>query len=118
MRWAPNHLTLRHDQSADFRRIGKDDIGAVAYHAGCDQGRSALLGTVAAAVGLEPEVSLPKHMRLAVGRRHPITVAAVADRLNAIIGIELLEIGNCRATHHAHLAAALRARAGVSGLGR
>ena len=68
VRWAPNHLTLGHDQSADFRWRGKDHIGAVAHHAGCDQGGGALLGTVAAAVGLEPEVSLPKDVRLAVGR--------------------------------------------------
>src|SRR5712671_181293 len=92
---------LRHDQSADFRRIGKNNIGSVAHHAGCDQGGGTLLWTVVAAVGLEPEVSLPKDMRLAVGRGHAITVAAVADRLNAIIGVELLEIGNCRAAHHA-----------------
>src|ERR1700694_1414702 len=85
--WPAIDSTLRFNQSADFRRIGKDHVGAVAHHAGCDQGGGALLGTVAASVGLAPEVSLPKHVRLAVGRGDTITVTAVADRLNAIIGI-------------------------------
>src|SRR5258708_11710042 len=92
-RFAVAASTLRLDQSADLLRCGEDDVGAVAHHPGADERWRSLLGTVAAAVGLEPKIALPKSVRLAVGSGHAIRVVAIADGLDTILGIEHLEIG-------------------------
>src|SRR5712671_3820965 len=85
--------TLRLDESADLLGRGEDDVGAVAHHPGAYECRRSLLGTVAAAVGLEPKIALPKSVLLPVGGGHAIRVAAIADGLNTILGVERLEIG-------------------------
>src|SRR5260221_3639091 len=83
--------TIRLDQSADLLGRGEDDVGAVAHHPGADERWRSLLGTVPAAVGLEPKIALPKSVHLPVGGGHAIRIAAIADGLNTILGTERLK---------------------------
>src|SRR5260370_41104911 len=93
--------TLRLDEPADLLRSGEDRVGAVAQHPGANQRRPSLLRTVLAGIGLEPKISFPDRLQLAVGCGYPIGVAAIADDLNAILRIEVPEIMIAAAADHA-----------------
>src|SRR5215475_9809396 len=110
-----NSLSARvRNEAADLLRPGEDHVGAVSHHTGCHQRRRALLRTIVADVGLEAQVALPEIAHLPVRGGDLIAVAAMIDRLHAVLRIELFEIRHGAAAHHhaARLAAALR------GLGR
>src|SRR6266446_1965266 len=102
-RFAVVASTLRLDQSADLLGRGEDDVGAVAHHPGADERWRSLLGTVPAAVGLEPKIALPKSVHLPISGGHAIGIAAIADGLNTILGTERLKYRIAAA----HLAALL-----------
>src|SRR6266566_375628 len=92
-------------EMVDLLGTGENHVGTVAHHAGIHQRGRPLRGTLLAGIGLEPEVPFPEIARLSVSRRHPIRIATIADSLHAILGIELLEIRNGCAAHHAAHAA-------------
>src|SRR5258708_20275493 len=111
-RWATSYgSTLMRDEPADLIRRCEDHIGAVAHHTGAHEGRRALLRAVVADIGLEAQIALPEIACLAVRGGDLIGIPAMIDRLDPILGIELLELRHPAATHRhpAHLPAPLRA---------
>src|SRR5262249_23841198 len=107
------------NEPADLLWSSENHVGAVAHHAGSNEGRRALLRAVIADIGLEAQVALPEIANLAVGGPNLVSVGAVIDRLHPILGIKLLEMGHPAAAHHhaAHLIAALRDPGRVAGPG-
>ena len=63
----PTSTPMR-DEDADLVGRCEDHVGAVAHHARLDDGGRAFLRAVAADIGFEPQVPLPKIADLSVGR--------------------------------------------------
>src|SRR6266850_8406502 len=80
------------DRLADLFWRSKDDRPAIALHAGPERHRLAGSGTVAARIGLEPQVEFPHLLALAVGGLDRVGVAAVFDRAHLGSGGRLLQV--------------------------
>src|SRR4029450_9516065 len=98
--------TLRLDEGADLRGIGEDHGGAIAHHAGTQQGGLPLRWAVGAGVGLEAQVALPELSGRAASRRHAVGVAAVADGGDLLVRRHLLQRWHLAGHHAAHHAVA------------
>src|SRR6516162_4793789 len=81
------------DEAADFLRLGENHIRAVSHHTGSHEGRRALLRTIVADIGLEAQVAFPEIAHLPVCGGDLIGVAAMIDRLDAVLRIELFRFG-------------------------
>src|SRR5215831_9917477 len=114
----PNSLSAcGRNEAADLLRSGEDHVGPVSHHTGSHQRRRALLRAIVADIGLEAQVAFPEDAHLPVRGGDLIGVAAMIDRLHAILRIELFQIRHGAAAHHhaAHLAATSRGLGGMAG---
>src|SRR5437868_15389508 len=102
--------TPMRNEAADLLRPGEDHFGAVSHHTGSHEGRRALLRTIVADIGLEAQVAFPEIAHLPIRGCDLIGVAAMIDRLHAVLRIELFQILHPAAAHHhaAYLAAVFR----------
>src|SRR5262249_6706179 len=115
----PNSLSARvRNEAADLLRPRENHVGSIAHHTGSHEGRRALLRTIAADIGLEAQVAFPEIAHLPVRGGDLIGVAAMIDRLHALLRIELFQLRHPAAAHHhaAHLAAVLRGLGRMAGL--
>src|SRR6516225_5160113 len=87
------------DEGADLLGRGEEHRGAVALHSRRHQGRLARERSGTAGIRFETEVCLPEIGGFPIHRRHVVSVAAVADRLDLAIDPQLPEIlkprGDC-----------------------
>ena len=91
------------NETADFLGTREDHVGAIAHHSGRQDRRHTFLRTVVTYIGLEAQIALPEIPRLPIGGGNLIGVAAMVDRADPILGVELLEIGHLAAAHHSAL---------------
>jgi hypothetical protein len=70
-------LAFAGDRRADFVGRGKNQVRAIAHHAGADQGWRMLLRAIAARICFQAQITLPELMRISVRGRDDVGVLTI-----------------------------------------
>ena len=77
------------NEIADFARIGKNDLRAVASHALRNDGWRSTMRPVGAGVGLKAKIELPEHVGITCTGRYTIRVTTVFNSLDLLAWVDL-----------------------------